>query len=174
MTRHPVPPPSVLVGTYLEQQVLREGQALHARQGGLPRLHGKHLFVLEDLQARVDLLQLLHNALHPSPIPTVSLSLSLSLSLRARAIDLAPPGSLGLFFGKTFSPPQFQSSRLAGDLSSCDGALEGNHVDRGASDGKRGSGGAKGGEPLRPRGTTNLAPARGEDPLAGFEAGAEA
>ena len=172
MTRHPVPPLSVLVGTYLEQQVLREGQALHARQGGLPRLHGKHLFVLEDLQARVDLLQLLHNALHPSPIPTVPLSLS--LSLRARAIDLAPPGSLGLFFGKTFSPPQFQSSRLAGDLSSCDGALEGNHVDRGASDGKRGSGGAKGGEPLRPRGTTNLAPARGEDPLAGFEAGAEA
>ena len=109
LTRHPVPPPWVLVGTYLEQQVLREGQALHARQGGLPRLHGKHLFVLEDLQARVDLLQLLHNALHPSPIPTVplSLSLSLSLSLRARAIDLAPPGSLGLFSEKLFPLPSF-------------------------------------------------------------------
>ena len=166
LTRHPVPPPSVLVGTYLEQQVLREGQALHARQGGLGGLHGQHLFVLEDLQARVDLLQLLHNALHPSPIPTVPLSLSLFALARSTS------RLLGLW--DCFSPPQFQSSRLAGDLSSCDGALEGNHVDRGASDGKRGSGGAKGGEPLRPRGTTNLAPARGEDPLAGFEAGAEA
>ena len=114
LTRHPVPPPWVLVGTYLEQQVLREGQALHARQGGLGGLHGQHLFVLEDFQARVDLLQLLHNALHPSPIPTVppSLSLSLSLSLSSRSRD-RPRASW--VFGTVFpSPVSVQSLGWAG------------------------------------------------------------
>ena len=129
LTRHPVPPPSVLVGTYLEQQVLREGQALHARQGGLGGLHGQHLFVLEDFQARVDLLQLLHNALHPSPIPTVPLSLSLSLSLFALARSTSR--LLGLW--DCFSLPSFSPVAGLGWRGICRRVTE------------------RGGEPCRPR-----------------------